>query len=794
MKLYYDNLALHNLGVLRIGGQRSELVPPEGPARRRRVTFTVRIDCFTEVPGGDWAALRDKVEQVRERFTVPDGVLLWRDDDNAVRLNQSVRVVGHDLPDDPNEWGRRHQAATITFEHWDHDFTPNVPTVKFTPSGGSQVTLPGVCYRFRESRRAQRYSPKRKHRSGIEGTVFLAGQILATPTDTPAVRRAALISQLADLRTAFAAAEGALVYSEGARTAFSETVRAAEFDGDVNEAATAIDWSLSATFDAYPTGDYAQADYTVRTRTDEATGESRTVLAGTIEARTLALAETKLAALRTAHVSGLTRVGETETDASRVDGADGADFLRLSFNETYKATSGTALEWELRVADSDDTRAGLIRRSYTGRVTATGATWDVAYQTGHTKAVALGGNKLHFQLRSDITAVDRQQSADRVGTGNVQVTVEFTFEYQLKDTGRIYVEVSAATQKDAFAMADVERVSGTVTAGTKALADAVVDELRALYVGKVIRNDQRTADRVEIAQNVSASATAKTPPNAGSWGTTVNGNEAAGTLGGSRQQHLRLGFGFDVVQSKGSSELAVKYSLRIQRNRLTLEQTAQLSGQVAADTVANASWVADLVASLLDLGEEVADNDGTEREQLLGARASSGDETPTLPGSGEMGVCVAYTFDREYRDRLAGPDHVLECSVSDDVQFSGTRWQTQATAYGRDVIQACGIASGRRAVSGYAVAATEAIALAWVRRQYHLPFRTGGAEDFPEAPATRYRNPPKLTWSPRFVPLTDGTTGEEDEDYNANEAAANVQVWRLDFSYDEVLPSYDWTP
>ena len=76
------------------------------------------------------------------------------------------------------------------------------------------------------------------------------------------------------------------------------------------------------------------------------------------------------------------------------------------------------------------------------------------------------------------------------------------------------------------------------------------------------------------------------------------------------------------------------------------------------------------------------------------------------------------------------------------------------TAFGRDVVQTCGVPSGRRTIRASATAVLEATAVAWVRQQYNLAFSAA----IGSAPATRYRQRPRLSTSPSFAILETSPT------------------------------------
>jgi hypothetical protein len=79
-------------------------------------------------------------------------------------------------------------------------------------------------------------------------------------------------------------------------------------------------------------------------------------------------------------------------------------------------------------------------------------------------------------------------------------------------------------------------------------------------------------------------------------------------------------------------------------------------------------------------------------------------------------------FSDEYESNLTGEACIIECEVSEEIEFSGIRYVTQTTANGRDLIQACGCKVGARCG---ARSSTMKRAMAWAKRQYTCPLCAG---------------------------------------------------------------------
>lgn len=795
MRLSYNGVALDELGVLRILGERSELSPADDAPRSRRVSLSVRLDFFSEA-SPDWAALRSKQGSVLSALRTSNGRLLWVDDVSGTTLvDQDAVLSSHDLPEDPNAWGSYRQAVTFTFTYADHDFTPDVMGCTYTPAGGMAVTL-GAVERFREKYTTERYDPLRDNRRRAGGQMTFVGRFLCSdPAAERSARRTELLDKLADIRTAFTSKSGRLVYGNGDNTAFDQTVRVEDLEAEVNQAHTEINWSFSAAYNRFPDeSGYALADYTVTSREDKDAGTVTTVMAGRIAADSRASADTKLAVLRALHAGSLTLIGTRELAEQHYDTPDGHAFTELTFNETYRTTSGTATEWSLRLRAAGDIRAGMVRHTWSGHVVASATTWMGAYQVAVAKARALAEHKHQLLLGHEFTVDDNQQSADRVTTGNVTVRVEFSFDYQLRGE-RAFIEVTGEVAKDTFGP-DSERVSGSIVAATRAAADGFLDLILAGYTGRIIRNRRTSASGVQIQNDGSApTGSTTTPPSlTGGAADTVNtGEPAPGSVSGFTGQFIKLDFAFEVFLAKGDSDLAVRYSLHIQANYVSRQKSSSLQGTVAGNNRADCAWVVETIAAAFSLGSLIEESSGEDREKFLGTRAATTDDLPagtTTTAESYGGVLVNYQFSRSYRDRLRTEvATVLDCEVSEDIEHSGTRWVRNPTAYGNDVMQACGIKSGTRTVSVRCLAATEAQAWAWAKRQLDwLPFVANDST----APGTRYLDPPRFRIAPKFVPMTNGVV-RADGVYAAADDV-NVECWEISGSREEALPDYAYVP
>ena len=403
MELFYNNIALHDLGTLTVGGQQFEPFPPEAP-QRKKVILRVRIDTTLE----GHSLNRAKISAVLAALETQHAPLLWRDG-AVIHVNQTANVAQHNLPDDPNAWGTYHQAIEIAFEYFETLASPNTMPMIFTKTGASAVVL-GQVYRWNRRYAAQRYSSLRRQRSGATGGISASGQLVADPALSLAERRASLQILANQMMAAVNGAEGRLVYGGF----FDATVRAAEFTAAVDQAADAIDWSLTAEFTEFPNeAGYALAEYEIRTRQSKEDGTYTTVLSGRIGAQSEAAARVKLDTIRAALVAALSAGGpgvsralrpiDSETRVNHVEAdTDGAAFLELNFQETYEGRldgGDVSARYMLRV--QDDLVARLRHTTLSGFIHAhTRANADTALAQ-LVAAIAVSGNLVSTERTED---------------------------------------------------------------------------------------------------------------------------------------------------------------------------------------------------------------------------------------------------------------------------------------------------------------------------------------------------------------------------------------------------------
>lgn len=569
-------------------------------------------------------------------------------------------------------------------------------------SGGSLFAL-GAVDRWTERYDAQLIDDLRPHRRRAAGMVEAAGWLSGEAADPPAALVAAKDALIADFEKG---SEGALIYGD-----FNHNVRVVSFQAHVNQPRHRIEWSLVAQWTRYPSeANYALVEFTVEDTADHETGLAVKRVAGRIAAPDSAAARAKLASLRAIFAANISpnpyALVRENTHEARVDVPDGGTFISLTFQDDWQAATGDVLRQEVRVVEADDLKSGWVRQVWMGRVTARGATQDAAYATAAAKAHELGAGKAPYLLSSSIQRVlpkDLQTNRNEAGTviqntGTAPVvTVEFSFDYQVRGTGS-WAEWSAALQADQFGRS-AESVSGSVVAPDSATARALYAIIRAGYASDLLLNEH-TSDHREQASSTTF------------W--------------------TRLTFSFAV--HRGKTSITTSYSIETEADWVALERRTYVRGQVWGPTSdACNTWLDGIfLPSLGALG-----NRTSSRRAAASLRATDVDRTGF----------VGQDFAEVYVQALTGYEGIVECECTEDVVYSGPRYVEKPVPDGPSIIQEVGITLGQRTVSGSVRALTQAACQAWADRCRHLLLSSATPE---------YEHGPALVWGYAFVPLTDG--------------------------------------
>lgn len=770
-------LALHDLGDVTLVSEDSQMSPDELVQKDVR-TVTLKISVWET----GWQENRNLMDQIRNFFRIGGSAAaaphlkLAEDDHDFIEsgsgdtvnvtgqtvLNRQVQIISHSLPEDPNAWGTYLQEISMVFRYEVTDFsnanTGHLLATWTKTSSGVTLTLGNVTA-WKQDYKATRYNEMRSNRERANGTVTATGEFLADTTLTLAQRRAALQAVLESWDNKIESKDGALVYgSIGAGAVFfDKTVRIDDFNAEINQAVTCIKWSLTASYTRFPNeASYAGADFTASVTEEPESGDTVLSIQGTIGAATEVIARAKLAAVRTAALSAARFVSNQQTRAESatrsVDGDDGTAFLQLTFSESYRKRMTGIETFTLTISDTEDTKSGLLQRSYAGAVVASGSTADSAYAAGVAKARLLGDNRPGFKLSSRITRSDR-----KVKGSQENIRVEFEFTYQLKST-RLFLEVNHSIVGETFGEL-TESTSGSVVAASEALAlDAYYTYVRNAYNARLVRSEQLSTSKIAMASGSYV---------AGVW----TPSSGIGTM------FTKLDFSLSSHRPKEAGAYAIRYGFSVEQDFVTLRKSVSFSGSfsgsealvIAARDEAVGNKLDTFLATLIPSGSvRLNCKRETQQEKVQDATAFA---------------VLSLSWSEAYECPMVGDDQVLSSSVSEQIRYSGTRWVLGAIPDGASIPMDCGKEPGERTVSGEVIAATETAAMTVIEtiRQLAFPSGTGGGT----APGTRYVTAPEITRSFEFLPLTDPV---------ARGGGKNSRVIKISVSFKEHLPDFDYVP
>lgn len=798
MKLIWNSIGLQDYGQIVISSQTAAGKPEASPQWWEH-QLKVRI-LFKQTTYSDNYAL---VQQVRAALkSQQEAVLEWQDDNGNELINQTATIIGHDRPESPNEKGTYYQSIEITFQYIE-SFTPKqaasvLATFQRTGTSTPLITL-GNVESMKYTQDVRRYSEFRSHRASASGKIECRGRFVGDPSATLEDRRISLRAAADQMASEITnGSSGQFVFGS-----FDKTVRVESFFADYDQHINFIPWSITMIFTEFPDeSGYAQAEFTVDTREDKKEGKLTMDLSGTIAAESEAHALAKLATIRASVASGFELLRSSHR-AENVDGADGATFIKLTFDEEFEKLVGDLVEWELRVSDSDDVTAGMIRRTYSGHVTAKATLFTTAYQSAAAKAKSLGDSKHQFKLNGTLTCDDKQMSipAERQTTGDVIVTVEFSYEYKLKSS-RVYAEINSEFSGESFGL-DTETVSGFIVAATADVARNLYTTIKSGYATYMMRNERVTETRQSIAKDVAARLGAtNSPPDvpvnvtAGTAAVTVNSQEVDNStpeptppltrgplnptpITGHARLWNKLDFSFSIHRPKASGIYALRYEFTVAADFQSREKTSTVSGTIWALSEVSTeffltAWM-DNYSSGLNLGNRI----NTRRSKSFDKYPASAGAKFASRGS-DGSVFTAMTFEDTFVDQLDDSNQVIKSSIRETVKCSGTRNVIQPTAIDYDVLQQCGIQSGVRTISGSVTGTNESVCWSWINKMRALPL----GSNFSIAGSTALQ-PPEFEIDTETIPLRElyprtGTYGD------AGSKTGNAKFVTISFTFAEL--------
>lgn len=801
MQLIYNGVALHTLGSIEHGGQRYAPLPDATTTNRWRVEWHVTV----HLTAASFEANLAVRNQILAGLRATHGQLIWRNDAGADLLNRTATVEPFDWPV-AEGGGYRHQTLTLTFAWEETGATAGNPDSRlvatYQPTGGATTLTLGHVQGMNESYAADRVDPLRSARVRAGGGVALRGEFVVSDTTLPVTTRRAQLLAVKDawLVALTEGSDGRLVYGT-----LNQVVRVGRFSAEVNDPVTAIAWSLEAEYTRWPNeAGYAYSRYDVAEREQAADGRVQVTATGEIGAHTEVAARAQLAVVLGLVTAAYNTGGRyavagdrTVTPSTVIADTDGTVFTRLAFTQEYTVgRHATILGRTLRTVDAEDPRAGMIRRTYSGSVTARHADWQTAYNDAVGAARTLAWLKHGMLLAGTITVEDARQAGGSAGTGGHTVKVDFDFQYQLKsDSAGAYLELTTTRTVERFGD-DKEEVGGWIEAKDEVAArtewNTIRNHLTGVSLDLLVESEQFGESREVFRHGTPAG----TPPAGGTptppqdQDMTANssedrGNAAEGVVdarttlpptftSNSVRHWKRFTFSLRILHPKPAGTAALRFTVVVATDYVALEAATEVSGTVWARTTADAQ--AAIARLSTAYGTLLRSRFGQSRVVDLGTLNNPLTVRPAaVLEPGTLGVLLSCEFSASYTATLTGQAGVLKCSLYEEIEYSGARMVVQPTAFGRDIIQSCGIRSGRRRLRVSATAATETTARDWVLARRLLLYAG--------MPATRYLESPTITTTPEWAPRTDG---------KFRGLADNQRFVQVDGSFDELLPAYDF--
>lgn len=476
----YGTYPFHEKGACLFGVSRKFEGAENGRATAVAYTYNLRLSLFEE----RFADIEAELKALRDYLdATPEAVLRIDDEDGAILVNRRVRIESDTVPE---AWRQYTGDITLTLTARDASLSDLAADASFTPLGQSAVTLHNITS-WQESLRTDRYdsaSPNRREsKLGISATGTIAADQSLSETD----RRAYLIAQKAAFQAANQAKQGTLVFGGESRVVQVESLDA-QLAGDASDR---LEWSATFIQKTFPDGEFAEAEFDATTATSRETGEVTLSVSGTVRADGEAAALAKALAIRAHYATGRALLTD-EIGRKRHHGTDSVvdqpgDCFELKFAFTYRDTNASVLNWELKVSTRADDRTGLDTITYSGRVVAGTSAAALA------KARELGDAKHPFPIGST-----EELSYRKMGDSDTERFIEITFsyEYEQRNTGAIFAEVSSQTVRDPFSSWSLS-VSGYAIAATESAARTLGRTFK--LTGYVQTQDQETVDSVTVA-------------------------------------------------------------------------------------------------------------------------------------------------------------------------------------------------------------------------------------------------------------------------------------------------------
>lgn len=456
---------------------------PAAPAKatHRRVEITVTVDLRAEMPATVWARAR----ALQALLAAGSEALLEMVDENGGVVAWQATPAGNSLP---QAIERRSGRVDMSFTAIEPVAEGNYPLgMTIDPMDGSPTLTIARPGDWTQNVRVSRPDERSAYRDEIACTVtFTARTAFADPLAAVPVRAEFLLDEAQRLEK-LSGKQVRIVFA-----GFDRIVQVESFNAKPSPGWEFIDLDAQVRFVTLPGDSEAEVSFTTETIEDPATGETKTVVAGTAKAASKTTAETKVEAIITAYRTTGRRVSRITKKDKWVDGHDttAAEWLGIEFS--IELTEGSAqTRYTLRI----ETREGADGNQITYSGTASAASLSVLLAT---VATASAG-KHPVELRSSLTV---EYATDDTGTLKL-LQGSFSHEYQVAATV-IRGSVTRGNAQGGFQDWQ-SSISGSVAASTYTIGRSAARSF--IPAGIILRTDDENREDAFAGTDPAALAT-----------------------------------------------------------------------------------------------------------------------------------------------------------------------------------------------------------------------------------------------------------------------------------------------
>lgn len=637
--------------------QRSEYdAVADGTPKLRRTTYAI-VQTFSEQAYADNEA---RIARLRAALDASEGMLVIEDENGVNLVNVPVRVKSDTVP---RAWRQYIAEVTVAFEARTLTAAAAALPATFTPPGFPAVALPNVSS-WKVGIRTARFSNQAVNRDESIETITASGFILANRAQTPEQRLLFLQAQ-AELLRRCNSRDGKLKWGTEERT-----VRVQSLDADLIDGKDRLNWELTAFYRSFPTGSYAQPEYTVALRRDYEAGDLITAVRGKVKADTETDAKNAVTDLIEFYAAPTRRLQNEETGDAIVDGVDGKSWLEVSFSFEYREPIPDFIGYQLRVSTKDDARSADKIITYEGRVTGTNATAALE------AARALGLDRFPGITSSTETVATKKNSFQE---DEIFVEVTFTYEYLAKSTTLRFAEITREVAGTPFAD-QREVVSGYVAAETLTIAEQMVDSFQ--LSGRLLRDKNKRYGERMIA---------------------------AGT-----RQASKIDFSFTYYRTPVSVALA--YGVETTNDFTSVERNVVISGIARGPDEGACNAAIDLVLA-------------TRPEKRVNSSRKADFEKQAATSEGSTPYLVSVSFTERFVGVPSAGASIISASYSVRTSYSINKASFTLIPFGIPFVQPnVGATPGLQTISGSVTARSAAIAKSWGHSKKAF-MRAGGYDD-----------------------------------------------------------------